>query len=450
MPRAPLARRGKDAQRRTQERKAAVRRRQIAGSLEEWHASAFEHALDQFDAAARRLRLTDSQIAMTKLPRRITEVLLPVRMDDGTIRNFRAFRVQHNMARGPAKGGIRFHQDVSVDEVKALAFWMTYKCAVVGIPMGGAKGGVVVDPRTLSIGERERLSRRYMAEMVDLFGPDTDVPGPDVNTGPQVMAWMLDTYVMHHRDFTPGVITGKPIELGGSLGRGSATSRGVICCIHKAAGRLGLDLKTATAAIQGFGNVGSHAAKFLTQSGVKVVAISDVEAAYRKSSGIDIDAAIAHVARKGSLQGFKGAAPMRRRSQLLELPVDILVPAALENQITTQNAARVRARIVAEGANGPTTPGADEILERRGTFVIPDILCNAGGVTVSYLEWVQNRMGYYWPEQRVNDDLRRIMEAAFDEVYSMAQKRGVSMRIAAFMVAIRRVTEASELRGLYA
>jgi glutamate dehydrogenase/leucine dehydrogenase len=450
MPRAPLVRRGKDAQRRNQERKAAVRRRQIAGSLEEWHASAFEHALDQFDAAARRLRLTDSQIAMTKLPRRITEVLLPVRMDDGTIRNFRAFRVQHNMARGPAKGGIRFHQDVTVDEVKALAFWMTYKCAVVGIPMGGAKGGVVVDPRTLSTGERERLSRRYMAEMVDLFGPDSDVPGPDVNTGPQVMAWMLDTYVMHHRDYTPGVITGKPIELGGSLGRGSATSRGVICCIHKAAARLGLSLKNATAAIQGFGNVGSHAAKFLTQSGVRVVAISDVEGAYRRSSGIDIDAAIAHVARKGSLLGFKGATPMRRRSQLLELPVDILVPAALENQITTQNAARVRARIVAEGANGPTTPGADEILERRGTFVIPDILCNAGGVTVSYLEWVQNRMGYYWPEQRVNDDLQRIMEAAFDEVYATAQKRRVSMRIAAFMVAIARVTEASELRGLYA
>jgi glutamate dehydrogenase/leucine dehydrogenase len=450
MPRAPLTPRGKDAQKRRQERKAAVRRRQIAGSLEEWHASAFEHALDQFDAAARRLRLTENQIAMTKLPRRITEVLLPVRMDDGTIRNFRAFRVQHNMARGPAKGGIRFHQDVTVDEVKALAFWMTYKCAVVGIPMGGAKGGVIVDPRTLSTGERERLSRRYMAEMVDLFGPDSDVPGPDVNTGPQVMAWMLDTYVMHHRDFKPGVITGKPIELGGSLGRHSATSRGLICCVHRAAARLGLKLDGATAAIQGFGNVGSHAAKFLTESGVKIVAISDVECAYSKSSGIDVDAAIAHVARRGSLLGFKGATPMRRRSRLLELPVDVLVPAALENQITTQNAARVRARIVAEGANGPTTPGADEILERQGTFVIPDILCNAGGVTVSYLEWVQNRMGYYWTEQRVNDDLRRIMEAAFDDVYAMMQKRRVSMRIAAFMVAIRRVTEASELRGLYA
>jgi glutamate dehydrogenase (NAD(P)+) len=289
-----------------------------------------------------------------------------------------------------------------------------------------------------------------MAEMIDLFGPDSDVPGPDVNTGPQVMGWMLDTYVMHKRDYLPGVITGKPTELGGSAGRQSATSRGLICCVHKAAARLGLDLNGATAAIQGFGNVGSHAAKFLVQSGVKVVAISDVDGAYRNMGGIDVNAAIAYVVRRGSLTGFKGATPMRRRSQLLELPVDVLVPAALENQITTQNAARVRARIIAEGANGPTTPGADEILERQGTFVIPDILCNAGGVTVSYLEWVQNRMGYYWTEERVNEDLRRIMEAAFDEVYAVAQRRRVSMRIAAFMLAIRRVTEASEMRGLYA
>jgi glutamate dehydrogenase (NAD(P)+) len=446
MPRETLAK----AKRKELERKAAVRRRQIAGALEEWHASAFEHALDQFDAAARRLKLTDNQIAMIKLPRRVTEVLLPVRMDDGTIRNFRAFRVQHNTVRGPAKGGIRFHQDVTVDEVKALAFWMTYKCAVVGIPMGGAKGGVVVDPRTLSQGERERLSRRYMAEMIDLFGPDSDVPGPDVNTGPQVMGWMLDTYVMHKRDFLPAVITGKPMELGGSAGRQSATSRGLTVCVQKAAARLKLELRGATAAIQGFGNVGSHAARFLAQIGVKIVAISDVEAGYRKASGIDVDAAIAHVARRGTLAGFKGAAPMRRASQLLELPVDILVPAALENQITRQNAPRIRARIIAEGANGPTTPGADEILARQGTFVIPDILCNAGGVTVSYLEWVQNRIGYYWTEQRVNDDLQRIMETAFDEVYMTAHRRRVSMRIAAFMVAIRRVTEASEMRGLYA
>jgi glutamate dehydrogenase/leucine dehydrogenase len=447
--RVTMAKQSKAVQRRQQERGAA-RRRQIAGSLEEWRPSAFANALEQFDAAARRLHLTENQIAMIKLPRRITEVCLPVRMDDGTIRTFRAFRVQHNLARGPAKGGIRFHQDVTVDEVKALAFWMTFKCAVVGIPMGGAKGGVIVDPRALSDGERERLSRRYMAEMIDLFGPDRDVPAPDVNTGPQVMSWMLDTYVMHHRDFVPGVITGKPAELGGSAGRQSATSRGIVLCVRKAAERLGMSLRGATAAIQGFGNVGGFAAKFLHDEGVNIVAISDADGAYIRSEGIDVTAAAAHVARRGSLRGFKSATRMRRASRLLELPVDILVPAALENQITVRNAARVRARLVAEGANGPTTPGADAILERRGTFVVPDILCNAGGVTVSYLEWVQNRMGYYWSEQRVNDDLQRIMGTAFDEVHATMRQRRVSMRIAAFMVAIHRVTEAAELRGLYA
>ena len=432
------------------QRRRAAGRRQIAGSLEEWRPSAFDNALLQFDAAARRLRLTDNQIAMIKLPRRTMEVCLPVRMDDGSIRTFRAFRVQHNMARGPTKGGIRFHQDVTVDEVKALAFWMTFKCAVVGIPMGGAKGGIVVDPRDLSAAEREQLSRRYMAEFIDILGPDRDVPAPDVNTGPQVMSWMLDTYAMHKRDFVPAVITGKPTELGGSAGRQSATSRGIVFCIRKAAERLGLKLEGATAAIQGFGNVGSNAARFLRDEGVRLVAISDVEGAYFKPTGIDVNAAIAHVARRGSLRGFSGSPPLGRPSRLLELPVDILVPAALENQITSRNAARVRARIVAEGANGPTTFNADAVLERNGVFVIPDILCNAGGVTVSYLEWVQNRMGYYWPESKVNEDLQRIMQSAFDEVYYTMRRRRVSMRTAAFMVAIHRVTEASEMRGLYA
>ena len=429
---------------------SAARRRQIAGSLEEWHVSAFANALEQFDTAARRLRLSDNQIAMIKLPRRITEVRLPVRMDDGSIRNFQAFRVQHSIARGPGKGGIRFHQGVNLDEMKALAFWMTYKCAVVGIPMGGAKGGVVVDPRTLSVGERERLSRRYMAEMIDLFGPDRDVPAPDVNTGPQVMSWMMDTYIMHKHDHLPGVITGKPTELGGSAGRQSATSRGIVVCIRKAAARLGVELRGATAAIQGFGNVGSYAARFLADDGVKIIAISDVEGAFRNPAGIDVAAAVAHIARRGSLRGFRGATKMRRPMQLLELPVDILVPAALENQITAQNAPRIRARILAEGANGPTTPEADQILARKGVFLIPDILCNAGGVTVSYLEWVQNRIGYYWTEERVNQDLQRIMDTAFDEVYTMMRRRRVTMRIAAFMVAIQRVAEASAMRGLYA
>ena len=431
-------------------KRSAAHRRQIAGTFEGWHVSAFENALEQFDTAARRLRLTENQIAMIKLPQRITEVRLPVRMDDGTIRNFQAFRVQHSFVRGPAKGGIRFHEAVNLDEMKALAFWMTYKCAVVGIPMGGAKGGIVVDPRTLSLGERERLSRRYMAEMIDLFGPDRDVPAPDVNTGPQVMSWMMDTYIMHKHDHLPGVITGKPTELGGSAGRQSATSRGIVVCIRKAAARVGLDLGKATAAIQGFGNVGSYAAKFLADDGVKIIAISDADGAYRNPAGINVAAAMAHVARRGSLRGFKGATKMRRPMQLLELPVDILVPAALENQIAAQNAPRIRARILAEGANGPTTPDADEILAGKGVFLIPDILCNAGGVTVSYLEWVQNRMGYYWTEQRVNKDLQRIMDTAFDEVYATMRQRRVTMRIAAFIVAIRRVAEASAMRGLYA
>jgi glutamate dehydrogenase (NAD(P)+) len=385
------------AERRRMERNAA-RRRHIAGTLEEWRAEAFDNALQQFDAAARRMRLSENQIAMIKMPRKITEAMLPVRMDDGTIRVFKSFRVQHNIARGPAKGGIRFHPDVNVGEVSALAFWMTYKCAVVGIPMGGAKGGVVVDPRELSMGERERLSRRYMADMIELFGPDRDIPAPDVNTGPQVMTWMMDTYCMHKHDFVPGVITGKPVELGGSQGRKSATSLGVVFCIRKAAERMGLTLRGATAAVQGFGNVGSYSARFLADDGVRVVAISDADAAYHDPRGIDVRAAMAHVERSGSLRGFRGAPRLRSPMKLLELPVDVLVPAALENQITAKNAARVKARILAEGANGPTTPDADAILARNGVFVIPDILCNAGGVTVSYLEWVQNRMGYYWTE----------------------------------------------------
>lgn len=436
--------------RKRSERARLVRRRQISGVLEEWRASAFAHALKQFDMAARRLKLSENQIAMIKEPRRITEAMLPIRMDDGSIKLFRAFRVQHNIARGPAKGGIRFHQDVNVDEMKALAFWMTYKCAVVGIPMGGAKGGVVVDPRTLSNGERERLSRRYMAEMIDLFGPDRDVPAPDVNTGQQVMSWMMDTYSMHQHNFVPGVITGKPLDLGGSAGRQSATSLGIVFCIKKAAAKLGMPLKGTSVAVQGFGNVGSFAAKFLSDAGCRVVAISDVDGAFHNPEGIHVEAAMSYAKRTGSLKGFRGGKPMREPMKILELPVDIVVPAALENQISERNAGRIRAKILAEGANGPTTPEADKILDAKKVFVIPDILCNAGGVTVSYLEWVQNRMGYYWTEERVNQDLKRIMEKAFDQVYATTKKHRVDMRIAAFIVGIQRVTEASEMRGLYA
>ena len=417
--------------------------------------NAFEIAMRQFDEAAKILKLSESQIAMIKEPRRMTEVNLPVRMDDGSITIFKGYRCQHSVARGPAKGGIRFHQDVSVDEVRALAFWMTYKCAVVGVPFGGGKGGVIVDPRQLSQNELERLTRRYFAEMADLFGPDQDVPAPDVNTNPQVMAWMMDTFSMQRKQYLPGVITGKPLEIGGSEGRTKATSMGLVYCVREMAKHLGLDLKKTRLAIQGFGNVGSFAGQILESMGSRVIAISDVGGGFYNTNGISMDMAIDYVenSEAHSLKGFDktGAAtqydnPMK----VLEEDVDILVPAALENQITQKNADRIKAKIIAEGANGPTTPEADAVLYEKGSHIIPDILANAGGVTVSYLEWVQNRMGYYWSEERVNEDLEKIMVNAFDEVMAAARKYKVKMRTAAFIVGINRVTKAAELRGLYA
>lgn len=416
--------------------------------------SAFENALKQFEAAARVMKLTENQVAMIKEPRRVTEVKLPVRMDDGRIEIFKGYRVQHNIARGPAKGGIRFHKDVDIDEVKALAFWMTYKCAVVNIPMGGGKGGVVVDPSKLSLGELERLARRYMAEMIDIFGPDRDVPAPDVNTGPMIMAWMMDTYSMHHRDYLPAVITGKPLEIGGSKGRASATAQGMIFCLREATQKLKIELKGATVAIQGFGNAGSYAAQLLKKDGCKIVAISDIGGGfYNRKKGINPDAACEYVQKHKSLKGFEKSAEVTRYSDpmlLLEEPVDILIPAALENQITEENARRIKPKIIAECANGPCTFEADKILDKNRIFIIPDILCNAGGVTVSYFEWVQNRMGYYWEQDRVLADLEHYMVRAFDDVYDVAKKHRVNMRIAAFIIAIERVTRASELRGLYA
>ncbi len=419
------------------------------------HLSAFENALKQFDAAAKVMKLSDDQIAMIKEPRRVTEVKLPVRMDDGRIEVFKGFRVQHNIARGPAKGGIRFHPDVNVDEVKALAFWMTFKCAVVNIPMGGGKGGVIVDPTKLSRGELERLARRYMAELIDVFGPDRDVPAPDVNTGPMIMGWMMDTYSMHFRgDFIPAVITGKPIEIGGSLGRAIATAQGMVFTVREAAKKLKINLKGATVAIQGYGNAGSNAALLLKKDGCKIVAISDVGGAfYNREKGINPQQACDYVAKKGTLKGFEKVADVQVYKdplQILEEKVDILIPAALENQITVENAPRIRPKIIAECANGPCTFEADAILTKNKVFIIPDILCNAGGVTVSYLEWVQNRMGYYWTADRVEEDLERIMVKAFDDVYETSLKHKVNMRIAAFIVAIDRVTKASEIRGLYA
>jgi len=415
----------------------------------------FENALKQFDKAASILKLDDNQIAMIKEPRRVTEVNLPVRMDDGTIRIFKGFRVQHSVVRGPAKGGIRYHQDVDVDEVKALAFWMTYKCAVVDVPFGGGKGGIVVDPSKHSAMELENITRRYFSELKDLFGPDQDVPAPDINTNPNIMSWMFDTYSMHQKKHLLAVVTGKPLELGGSEGRAEATAKGMIFCLRNAVQRLDINLKSATTAIQGFGNAGSNAAKLLVEDGARVVAISDVSGAYYNPEGISIESAIktCRENRHWSLQGLENNTKVKKMddpSKLLELDVDILIPAALENQITDRNAPNIKARIIAECANGPITVKADDILDKKGVFRIPDILCNAGGVTVSYFEWVQNRMGYYWSEERVIQELDRFMTKAFNQVYEVREAYRVNMRIAAFIVAIQRVTKVAELRGLYA
>lgn len=415
--------------------------------------SAFESAMTQFDAAARVLNLTPNQIAVVKEPRRVVEVLLPVRMDDGRIEVFKGYRVQHNVTRGPAKGGVRFHPGVNLDEVKALSFWMTYKCAAVNVPFGGGKGGVICEPSKLSLGELERLARRYFAEMIELFGPDSDVPAPDVGTNPQIMSWFMDTYSMHHRKYIPAVVTGKPVELGGSQGRVEATAQGILYTIREAAEHLKMNLKKATVAVQGFGNVGSNSAKLLHNEGCRVVAISDVDGAYYNHGGIDIPSVLKYVSKTKFLKGLEDVTKVEKMdnpTDLLKLDVDILVPAALENQITSANADKIKARLIAEGANGPVTPGADKILDEKGIFLIPDILCNAGGVTVSYLEWVQNRMGYYWTNERIQEDLSNIMRGAFKSILETSKHYNINMRIAAFVVAIQRVTRASELRGLYA
>jgi len=416
-----------------------------------------ENAERQFEEAATRLKLDAGVKDMLKKPRRATIQWLPVMMDDGTIRMFEGFRVQHNIARGPAKGGIRFHPDVSLEEVSALASWMTWKCAVADIPFGGGKGGIKVEPRMLSKAELERLTRRYAADLSDLFGPESDVPAPDVNTGEREMAWIADTYSMHERRTELGVVTGKPLEVGGSAGRREATGRGVMICVEQICKHLKQPLQGARVAVQGFGNVGSVSADLLAREcGAKIVAASDVTGAIVNEAGLDVPALIKYSSenRRG-VAGFPGSKPLP--GSIIEVDCDILVPAALENQITSDNAGRVRARIVAEGANGPTTPDADKILADKGIHVIPDILCNAGGVTVSYFEWVQNRMGFYWPETEVNSRLREKMVKAFGDVISMKERTDaaspgskVALRIAAYMVAIQRVLRVHELRGMYA
>ena len=410
--------------------------------------NAWEVAQHQFDLAAERLDLDPGLRAVLREPRRELTVHFPVHMDDGTVKVFTGYRVQHNLGRGPAKGGIRYHQDVTLDEVRALAMWMTWKCAVVGIPYGGGKGGVTVDPKKLSKKELEGLSRRYFTEISVLIGPERDIPAPDVNTTPQIMAWFMDTYSMHVGYTVPGVVTGKPISLGGSEGRNEATARGCVFTVVDAAAHLGMDLAKATVAVQGFGNAGYIAAKLMSEEGSTVIAVSDTGGAIHRQAGLDVDKVLAWKKEHRTVVGFPGSTTITN-GELLELPCDVLIPAAYENQITVQNAANVKAKIVAEAANGPTTPEADKILASKGVFMIPDILANAGGVTVSYFEWVQDLNRDHWSEAVVNAKLKEIMDRSFAEVLAMAKLEDVDMRTAAYLVAVKRVADTTALRGLY-
>ena len=405
-------------------------------------------AQSQFDLAADKLDLDDGMRRVLRVPQRELTVNFPVTMDDGSVMVFTGQRVQHNVSRGPGKGGIRYHQDVTLDEVRALAMWMSWKCACVNIPYGGAKGGVVVDPKQLSLREVEGLTRRFTTEISPLIGPERDIPAPDVNTNAQTMAWIMDTYSMHHGYTIPGVVTGKPIAVGGSLGRNEATARGAVFTLLQWAKATNRSLAGMTVAIQGYGNAGSIAATLLAEEGARIVAVSDSTGGIHNRSGLDPAKVSAWKREHGTVVGFPGADDVSNQ-ELLEVECDILVPAALENQITRANAPKIRATVIAEAANGPTTPEADAILYDRGVFLIPDILCNAGGVTVSYFEWVQDMQSFFWTEARINESLKEIMDRAFEAVHAMAERHEVDMRTAAYMVAVARVAEATTLRGLY-
>ena len=410
----------------------------------------FRSMMERFDVAAQILELDPGFYEYLCKPARVIITAVPVVMDTGRIRVFDGIRVIHNEVLGPSKGGIRYAPDVTVPEVKALAAWMSWKCAVVDVPFGGAKGGVVCNPREMSPGELERLTRRYTSNLIDVFGPDRDIPAPDMNTNEQIMAWILDTYSMHARRTENAVVTGKPKILGGSEGRKEATGRGVTMVTLSAMENLGLRPSESTVAVQGFGNVGSTAANLLSQRGCKVVAVSDVSGGYFNENGLNIDDMLAYAAANGNLlEGYAHAQPISN-DELLTLGVDVLVPAAREDQITKRIAGGVQAKIIVEGANGPTTFEADGILHEKGVVVVPDILANAGGVTVSYFEWVQDRQGYFWALDRVNRRLDRMMKAAFQNVFDEAQKHDVSMRIGAYVLAIRKVATALRLRGIYA
>ena len=413
------------------------------------HGATFGAMLEEFNAAARLLDLEPGLWRVLTSPKRQIVVSCPVEMDSGETEVFTGYRVQYNIALGPAKGGIRYHPTVTLDEVTALAAWMTWKCAVAQVPFGGGKGGVACDPSRMSRREIERLTRRYVAEIVDAIGPDKDVPAPDVNTNDQVMAWVMDTYSMHTGATATAVVTGKPLELGGSAGRREATGRGVSIVAREAARHAGFGLQGARVAVQGFGNVGSVSARLLRRMGARIVAVTDWKGGVYEERGLDVEAMIDYARQNQTVDGFPAGRPLSNE-ELLTLDVDILVPAALENQITKKNAADVRARVIIEGANGPTTPEAHRALHERGAFIVPDILANAGGVTASYFEWVQNRHGYFWPEEEVNERLEAKMIAAFETVERTARRYRVDLRTAAYVVAIDRVATVTRMRGMYA
>jgi glutamate dehydrogenase (NAD(P)+) len=413
------------------------------------HGSVFGAMLQEFEGAARILNLDPGIWQMLTHPKRQIIVSCPVQMDNGEIRVFTGYRVQYNVTLGPAKGGIRYHPDVTLDEVTALAAWMTWKCAVAQLPFGGGKGGVICDPTKMSMRELEALTRRYTAEIIDAIGPDKDVPAPDVNTNEQVMAWISDTYSMHVGHSSTSVVTGKPIEMGGSLGRREATGRGVMIVAREAARHLGFDLKGARVAVQGFGNVGSIGAQLMAQQGAKIIAVTDWKGGVYNAKGLDVDKLIAHVKQHKTVAGYADAEVLGQKD-VFKTEAEILIPAALEKQITSDNVNDIKAKLIVEGANGPTTPDAHKVLHERGVFVVPDILANAGGVSVSYFEWVQDRHGYFWTEKEVNERLEAKMCEAFNAVLQTAQKYNVDMRAAAYIVAINRVATVTKLRGMYA
>jgi glutamate dehydrogenase (NAD(P)+) len=410
----------------------------------------YEEMLGVLDLAAEKLGYTMNDYNALRYPERELKVAVPVEMDDGTLKIFTGYRIQHCSSRGPCKGGIRFHPSVDLDEVKALAAWMTWKCAVVNIPYGGAKGGIEVDPSKLSVRELSRLTRRYTAAILPLLGPEKDIPAPDVNTDARVMGWIMDTYSMFQGYAVPGVVTGKPIEIGGSLGRKEATGRGVSIVTDEIAFRAGIPMQKARIAVQGFGNVGGTAARIFNEKGYTVVAVSDVNGGVHNEKGLDIEAAIKYAEANRTLKGYaeKGSTEITNE-ELLALDVDVLVPAAMENQITKDTAKQVRAKIMVEGANGPTTTEADAVLNEKGIIVVPDILANAGGVVVSYFEWVQNLQAIFWDEHEVYSMLKKIMIRSFDEVYALSREKNVTLRIAAYMVALDRVVKAKKIRGIF-